>query len=168
MCISLLPRHFVWQAWSVSDWWWDTQRETSVYEADMCTVPGPQSMAFSCFPDSKSHILIWLSSELDAATINLHYGQGFVLYSNVTISYQVTYYKQKFSEKAKLLVTYSTVYMYKTLSYNFCVRMRPFHVSRVHTCTTCSQADLLIYLLIIFIFHVVSPISLHCDIFLKY
>ena len=33
------------------------------------TVPGPQSMAFSCFPDSKSHILIWLSSELEAATV---------------------------------------------------------------------------------------------------
>ena len=37
-------------------------------------VPGPQSMAFSCFPDSKSHILIWLSSELDAATA--FFGQG--------------------------------------------------------------------------------------------
>ena len=33
------------------------------------TIPGPQSIAFSCFPDSKSHILIWLSSELEAATV---------------------------------------------------------------------------------------------------
>lgn len=41
------------------------------------TVPGPQSMAFSCFPDSKSQILIWLSSELDAATVCIIFGQGF-------------------------------------------------------------------------------------------
>ena len=46
-----------------------------VFSLSCGAVPGPQSMAFSCFPDSKSHILIWLSSELDAATA--FFGQGF-------------------------------------------------------------------------------------------
>lgn len=40
-------------------------------------------MAFSCFPDSKSQILIWLSSELDAATVCIIFGQGFYHYQTL-------------------------------------------------------------------------------------
>lgn len=42
----------------------------------MASAPGPQSTLFNCFPVSKSHTLMWLSNELEAATGLLHNGEG--------------------------------------------------------------------------------------------